>query len=201
MYNFILGYFGGSGERHKENYTYVLWFKSWGYCSKLSPVNDYFSECYFFFILQCFWCLKKQYFHLFTLTHNPSVQWLVLVRWCYWDSGWTIQQFIFTSLCPHSLKCSATDQPSTCTCLNLHLNIYSLFLLDFKIKMSLWYRLHGSGFLLIIEKFSSPMSHLQNTSVPGYPFTLTSEFTCYSSIWVFGLTGSLESDLSNRQNG
>ena len=75
--------------------------------------------------------------------------------------------------------------------LNLHLShltteyLFIFPLLILILKMYLWYRSPGSGFLFsIIEKFLS-----QNLKVLS--FTLTSELTCCWCMRIFALTGSL----------
>lgn len=122
-YNFFLGYFGGNGEKHKEELYICFMVQIFRILLKM------FSSKWLFL-----WMLLFSFFNVFNIWRSsisacsllPSIQWLPLVRrWCL-DSGWRIQQFICTSLCPHSLQCSATGQPWACT--YLHLSICSVFL-------------------------------------------------------------------------
>lgn len=48
LYNFFLGYFGGNGERHKEELHICFMVQIFRILIKMFPVNDCFSECYYF---------------------------------------------------------------------------------------------------------------------------------------------------------
>lgn len=174
----------------RKNYAYVLWFKYLGYCTECFPGNDCFSECYFF-ILQCFDIWRSS---ISACSLLPSIQWLPPIRRWRWGSGWRIQQFICTSL---SLLLF-----NVMPLANLELALISTWVfIHFPLKILRLQCTYAIG--CMGQAFSSwslnsprvlcPISRIEVMLVKA--FTFTSGFTCYSSIGMFGLTGSLESDL------
>lgn len=131
----------------------------------------------------------------------PSIQWLPLVRWWRWGSGCRIQQFMCTSLCPPSLQWSATGQPWSCT--SLHLSTYPFFPLLI-LRLQCTYAVGCMGQARSSWSLNNPqvLCHISRLEVMLVKaFTFTSGFTCYSSIGMFGLTGSLESDRPTEPEG
>lgn len=124
----------------------------------------------------------------------PSIQWLSPVRRWRWGSGWRIQQFICTSL--SLLLFNALPLA------NLQLALISTWVfIHFPLKILRLQCTYAIG--CMGQAFSSwslnnprvlcPISRIEVMLVKA--FTFTSGCTCYSSIGMFGLTGSLESDL------
>lgn len=173
----------------RENYAYVWWFKYLGYCAKCFPGKYCFSECYFF-ILQCFWHLKKQYFCLLTLLFSG----FLLLG----DGAEAVAGGPSSSSAPAFALLLFSVLPLA----NLELALISTWVfIHFPLKILRLQCTYAIG--CMGQAFSSwslnsprvlcPISRIEVMLVKA--FTFTSGFTCYSSIGMFGLTGSLESDL------
>lgn len=169
----------------RKNYTYVLCFRYLGYCSKCFSVNDYFSECYYF---------HSSMFSACSLL--PSIQWLPLVRrWC-----WRIQWLEDPAVHLHQPLPSFSSIFCHWPTLSLHLSppeyLFSFPLLILSLPCT--YAIGCMGQAFSSWSLDSPwvLWHISRIEVMlVMAFTFTPGFTCYSSIGMFGLTESLESDL------